>query len=50
MVKYSREPMAASREPMMKVTEITLLIRMPMSCAVSKSRDTARMAMPIRVC
>ena len=49
MVKYSREPMAASREPMMKVTEITLLIRMPMSCAVSKSRDTARMAMPIRV-
>ena len=49
MVKYSREPMAASREPMMKVTEITLLIRMPMSCAVSKSRDTARMAIPIRV-
>ena len=34
---------------MTKVMEMTLLILMPMSCAVSKSRDTARMAMPILV-
>ena len=36
-------------EPMTNVTEMTLLILMPMSCAVSKSTDTARMAMPILV-
>ena len=31
---------------MMNVTEMTELILMPMSWAVSKSRETARMAMP----
>ena len=41
--------MAASSEPMINVTEMTLLMRIPISCAVSKSRDTARMAMPIFV-
>ena len=30
----------------MKVKEMTELIRMPMSCAVSKSLEAARMAMP----
>ena len=34
---------------MTKVMLMTELILMPMSCAVSKSRDTARMAMPILV-
>ena len=34
---------------MMKVTEITALILMPMSWAVSKSLATARMAMPTLV-
>ena len=34
---------------MTKVTEMTVLILMPMSWAVSKSRDTARMAMPTLV-
>ena len=33
----------------MKVTEMTALIRMPMSWAVSKSLATARMAMPTLV-
>ena len=33
----------------MKVKEITELILMPMSWAVSKSREAARMAMPILV-
>ena len=34
---------------MMNVKEITLLILIPMSWAASKSRDAARMAMPILV-
>ena len=34
---------------MMKVAEITRLIWIPMSCEVSKSRETARIAMPILV-
>ena len=34
---------------MMNVALMTRLIFMPMSCAVSKSLDTARMAMPIFV-
>ena len=41
--------MAARAEPMTKVTEMTVLMRTPMSWAVSKSRDTARMAMPTLV-
>jgi DNA primase large subunit len=43
------EPTAARAEPITKVMEITELILMPMSLAVSKSFDTARMAMPIFV-
>ena len=35
---------------MTKVMEMTRSMRMPMSCAVSKSLATARMAMPILVC
>ena len=50
MVKYRRLPTAARREPITKVTEMTVLTLMPMSRAVSKSLDTARMAMPILVC
>ena len=34
---------------MTNVTEMTVLMRTPMSWAVSKSRDTARMAMPTLV-
>ena len=49
MVKYSMEPTAARKEPMTKVMEITALILMPMSWAVSKSLAAARMAMPILV-
>ena len=49
-MKYSMEPTAAKAEPIMKVVEMTALILMPMSCEVSKSRDTARMAMPTLVC
>ena len=43
------EPTTASAEPMTKVMEITLLILMPMRRLVSKSLETARMAMPILV-
>ena len=43
------EPTTARAEPMTKVMEMTLLILMPMSRAVSKSLETARMAMPILV-
>ena len=43
------EPTAASAEPMMKVTEMTELMRMPISWLISKSWDTARIAMPILV-
>ena len=49
MVKYSMEPTAARKEPMTKVMEMTALILMPMSWAVSKSLAAARMAMPILV-
>ena len=48
-MKNSIEPTAARKVPMMNVAEMTLLIRMPISCEVSKFRDTARMAMPIFV-
>ena len=43
------EPMAARKLPTAKVKEMTLLILMPISWAVSKSREAARMAMPILV-
>ena len=49
MVKYSMAPTAARKEPMTKVMEMTALILMPMSWAVSKSLAAARMAMPILV-
>ena len=42
-------PTAARNEPMMNVVEMTELIFMPISWEVSKSLDTARMAMPILV-
>ena len=48
-MKYSIAPTAARNVPMMKVAEMTLLILIPISCAVSKSRAAARMAMPILV-
>ena len=38
--------MAARKQPITKVTLMTLFIFMPMSWLVSKSFDTARMAMP----
>ena len=41
--------MAARKEPMTNVALITRLILMPISWLVSKSLDTARMAMPILV-
>ena len=44
------EPTAARPEPITNVMEMTELMRMPMSWLVSKSWDTARMAMPILVC
>ena len=44
-MKYSMEPTAARKEPMINVTLITALMRMPMSWLVSKSLETARMAM-----
>ncbi|SCJ46001.1 Uncharacterised protein [uncultured Blautia sp.] len=48
-MKYSADPTAARKEPMTKVKLMMLLILMPISCAVSKSREAARMAMPILV-
>ena len=48
-MKYSMAPTAARKEPMTKVMEMTALILMPMSWAVSKSLAAARMAMPILV-
>ena len=41
--------MAASAEPMAKVTEIVRLTLMPMSCAAPLSSEQARMALPILV-
>ena len=41
--------MAASPEPMAKVTEMVRLTFMPMSCAAPLSSLTARMALPIFV-
>ena len=41
--------MAASAEPMAKVTEIVRLTLMPMSCAAPLSSEQARMALPIFV-
>ena len=40
---------AASAEPIANVNEMTLFASMPMSCAVSVSNDTARIALPIFV-
>ena len=48
-MKYSSEPMAARNEPITKVIEITLLIFTPMSWLVSKSFETARIAIPTLV-
>ena len=48
-MKYSIAPTAASAEPMTNVKEMTELIFTPMSCAVSKSLDAARMARPTLV-
>ena len=45
-VKYKIEPTAASTEPMAKVMLMMRLILMPMIWLVSKSRLTARIAMP----
>ena len=47
--KNKIEPTAARKEPIMKVTEITLLILIPMSWLVSKSFATALIAIPIFV-
>ena len=41
--------MAARKVPMIKVKLMTELILIPISCEVSKSREAARMAMPILV-
>jgi len=49
VVKYRMEPTTASAEPMTKVAEMTLLTLMPIRRAVSKSLETARMAIPILV-
>ena len=46
MVKYRMEPTTARAEPMIKVVEMTLLILMPMRRLVSKSLETARIAIP----
>ena len=49
-VEHSSTPaMAASAEPMAKVVEMVWLTLMPMSWAASRSSDTARMALPVRV-
>ena len=48
-MKYKSDPTPARNEPITKVTEITRLILIPMSWLVSKSLETARMAMPILV-
>ena len=44
------EPMAAKNEPMIKVVLMTEFSLIPISSAVSKSLDTARIAIPIFVC
>ena len=49
MVKNRIEPTPARKEPIMNVAEITLLILIPISWLVSKSFETARMAIPILV-
>ena len=41
--------MAARAEPMAKVVEMVLFTLMPMSSAASRSSETARMALPVRV-
>ena len=43
------DPTAARKEPMAKVMEITPLMFIPMSFAVSKSLLTARIAIPVLV-
>ena len=48
-MKYKIEPIAASAQPITNVMLITLLIFTPISCAVSKSFDTALIAIPILV-
>ncbi len=47
--KNNREPTPAKKEPMTKVMLMTPLMLMPISWAVSKSLDTARIAIPILV-
>lgn len=42
-------PIAAKDEPIIKVDDITLLILIPISLAVSKSFETALIAIPILV-
>ena len=48
-IKYRIDPSPASAQPITNVRLITELILIPISCAVSKSRDTARIAMPTLV-
>ena len=43
------DPTAAKKEPMIKVTEMTLLILIPINWLVSKSLATARIAIPTLV-
>ena len=49
-VEHSSTPaMAASAEPMAKVMEMVLFTLIPISWAASRSSETARMALPVRV-
>ena len=48
-VKYRMEPIAARKLPIIKVLLIVLFRRTPISWAVSKSFETARMAIPVFV-
>ena len=49
-MEHSSTPaMAARAEPMAKVREMVRFTLMPMSCAASRSSDTARIALPVRV-
>ena len=50
MEEHISTPATAARaEPMAKVMEMVLLTLMPMSCAASRSSETARMDLPMRV-
>ena len=49
-VEHSSTPATAARaEPMAKVMEMVWFTLMPMSWAASRSSETARMALPVRV-